>query len=75
MLARESKSGRSAPEEMMDILRFVGFLERYKLGIFSQENLCSFFEEEVQEEISWIQRPWEAFRMSCKLVISGTCLS
>jgi len=77
MLAREGKSGRSAPKEMMDILRFVGFLERHKLGIFTQENLCSFFEgeeEEEEEERSWIQRPWEAFRMSCKLVISGTCL-
>ena len=74
MLARESKSGRSAPEVMMDTFRFVGFLERCEPGIFTRENLCSFFEGDVQEEISWIERPWEAFRMSCKFLISGTCL-
>lgn len=74
-LAREGKSGRSAPEEIMDVLRFSGFLECHKLRISTHENLDSVFEKEDDEaEISWTQRPGEALRLLFKLVLSRTCL-
>jgi len=73
MLAREDKSGRSAPSEVMNILRFGGFLERHNLGIPTQESLCSFIEGEGGET-SWMQGPWAALRSSFKLITSGKCL-